>query len=108
MSGTVTVSANAADNVGVAQVQFYYGATLIGADTSSPYSVQWNTAGLTGTQQLTAKATDGAGNATTQRGRARECGCPLRRRRSRHCRRTSSRRVVRAATPVAVPACRAA
>jgi uncharacterized protein (TIGR03118 family) len=65
VSGTVTVSATAADNVGVAQVQFFAGATAIGTDTSAPYSVQWNTAGLTGAQQLTARATDGAGNATT-------------------------------------------
>jgi uncharacterized protein (TIGR03118 family) len=65
VSGTVTVSANATDNVGVAQVQFFAGVTQIGADTSAPYSVQWNTTGLAGAQQLTAKAFDGAGNTTT-------------------------------------------
>src|SRR5262249_23130472 len=65
VSGTVTVSADATDNVGVSQVQFFAGATLIGTDTTAPYSVQWNTAGLTGAQQLTAKAFDGAGNTTT-------------------------------------------
>jgi hypothetical protein len=65
VSGTVTVSATATDNVGVAQVQFFAGATLIGTDASAPYSVQWNTTGITGAQQLTAKAFDGAGNTTT-------------------------------------------
>jgi uncharacterized protein (TIGR03118 family) len=65
VTGTVTVSADATDNVGVAQVQFFSGATSIGTDTSAPYSVQWNTAGFTGTQQLTAVARDGAGNTTT-------------------------------------------
>lgn len=65
VAGTVTVSATAADNVGVSQVQFFAGATSIGTATSAPYSVQWNTVGLTGTQQLTAVARDGAGNSTT-------------------------------------------
>jgi uncharacterized protein (TIGR03118 family) len=65
VSGTVTVSATAADNVGVAQVQFFAGATSIGTDTTAPYSVQWNTTGLTGAQQLTAVARDGAGNEAT-------------------------------------------
>jgi uncharacterized protein (TIGR03118 family) len=65
VSGTVTVSADAADNVGVAQVEFFAGATSLGVDTTAPYSVEWNTAGLTGVQQLTAVARDGAGNVTT-------------------------------------------
>jgi uncharacterized protein (TIGR03118 family) len=65
VSGTVTVSANASDNTGVAQVEFFAGATSLGVDTTSPYSVQWNTTGLTGTQQLTAVARDGAGNTAT-------------------------------------------
>jgi uncharacterized protein (TIGR03118 family) len=65
VSGTVTVSATATDNVGVSQVQFFAGATLIASDSTAPYSVQWNTTGLTGAQQLTAQAFDGAGNTTT-------------------------------------------
>lgn len=65
VSGTVTVSADATDNVGVAQVQFFAGSTSIGTDTSAPYSLQWNTATFTGVQQLTAVARDGAGNTTT-------------------------------------------
>jgi uncharacterized protein (TIGR03118 family) len=65
VSGTVTVTATAADNVGVAQVQFLAGTTVIGTATTAPYSVQWNTTGLTGIQQLTAVAKDGANNTTT-------------------------------------------
>ncbi|MFO1503998.1 MAG: TIGR03118 family protein [Steroidobacteraceae bacterium] len=65
VSGTVTVVATAADNVGVSQVQFLAGTTVIGTATSAPYSVQWNTTGLSGAQQLTAVARDGAGNSTT-------------------------------------------
>jgi uncharacterized protein (TIGR03118 family) len=65
VTGMVTVSADAADNVGVADVRFFAGATLIGTDTATPYSVQWDTATFTGVQQLTAVARDGAGNSTT-------------------------------------------
>ncbi|HXC57826.1 MAG TPA: TIGR03118 family protein [Steroidobacteraceae bacterium] len=66
VTGTVTVTANATDNVGIAQVQFFAGATLIGTATTSPYQVQWNTSTLpNGIVQLTAVAKDGAGNQTT-------------------------------------------
>ena len=44
VSGTVTVSATASDNVGVVGVQFLLdGANLGAEDTSSPYSISWNT-----------------------------------------------------------------
>ena len=44
LSGIVTVSANASDNVGVAGVQFYLDGALLGTeDTTAPYSVSWNT-----------------------------------------------------------------
>ncbi|HEX8702679.1 MAG TPA: S8 family serine peptidase [Myxococcaceae bacterium] len=66
LSGTATVSASASDNVGVAKVDFFFGTTLIGSDTTAPYSVSWNT-GLVanGTYSLTAKASDAAGNVGT-------------------------------------------
>src|SRR4029079_9910975 len=57
VSGTaVTVSANASDNVGVVGVQFKLdGANLNAEDTSSPYSISWNTTLTTnGTHTLTA------------------------------------------------------
>lgn len=66
VSGTITISANASDNVGVTNVEFYYGTTLIGSDTTSPYSVSWNTTGVAnGSYNLTSKAYDSAGNNTT-------------------------------------------
>ncbi len=67
VSGTVTVSANASDNVGVAGVQFRLdGANLGAQDTSAPYAVSWNTAGAAnGSHTLTAVARDAAGNVTT-------------------------------------------
>src|SRR5882724_7078105 len=67
VSGTVTVSASASDNVGVAGVQFRLdGANLGGEDTAAPYSVSWNTAGASnGSHTLSAVARDAAGNATT-------------------------------------------
>ena len=67
VAGTVTVSASASDNVGVAGVQFLLdGANLGAADSTSPYSVSWNTTTATnGTHRLQARATDVAGNSTT-------------------------------------------
>jgi O-glycosyl hydrolase len=67
LSGTTTLSANAADNAGVAGVKFKVDGTDVDTeDLSSPYSVQWNTAGTTsGSHQLTALARDAAGNTAT-------------------------------------------
>ncbi|HEY8208327.1 MAG TPA: Ig-like domain-containing protein [Myxococcaceae bacterium] len=70
VSGNVTVSANASDNVGVTSVEFYVdGTTLIGTDTTAPYSVTWNsTTVANGSHTLTAKAYDAAGNSATSSG----------------------------------------
>ncbi len=67
VSGSISVSANASDNVGVAGVQFMLdGAALGGEDTSSPYSITWNTsAAANGSHTLTAVARDAAGNHAT-------------------------------------------
>jgi hypothetical protein len=66
LSGTATVSANATDNVGVSRVDFFYGGTLIASDTTSPYSVSWNTSSVAnGAYSLTSKAYDAAGNVGT-------------------------------------------
>jgi hypothetical protein len=67
LSGTATVSCNAADNVGVASVQLQIdGANVGSADTSSPYSFTLNTAGYAnGSHTLQAIARDAAGNQTT-------------------------------------------
>jgi fibronectin type 3 domain-containing protein len=68
VSGTsVTVSANASDNVGVGSVQFRLdGANLGTQDTSAPYSITWNTTTtISGNHTLSAIAKDAAGNSTT-------------------------------------------
>ena len=67
VSGTVTVSASASDNVGVAGVQFrLQGANLGPEDTTSPYSTSWNTTTVpNGSYTLTAIARDAAGNTKT-------------------------------------------
>jgi hypothetical protein len=67
LTGTVAVSANAADNVGVAGVQFQLDGQNLGAeDTGAPYSVNWDTTTIAnGTHALTAIARDAAGNKTT-------------------------------------------
>jgi Big-like domain-containing protein len=67
VSGTITISANASDNVGVAGVRFHLdGASLGAEDTSAPYAGSWNTAGVAnGSHTLTAIARDAAGNTRT-------------------------------------------
>ena len=67
VSGAVTVTANATDNVGVVGVQFRLDGVNLGAEvTTSPYAVTWNTATVTnGTHSLTAVARDAAGNSAT-------------------------------------------
>ncbi len=66
VSGTVAVSADAADNVGVTQVEFFARATSLGVDTTSPFSVNWNTTTTAnGNVNVTAVAHDAAGNTTT-------------------------------------------
>ena len=63
---STTIQASASDNVGVTQVVFYDGASIIGTDTTAPYSVSWNVGSVpNGTHTLTAKAHDAAGNVTT-------------------------------------------
>jgi hypothetical protein len=72
VSGAVTVSATATDNTSVARVEFYRdGSTLLATDTSSPYSISWDTTTLAaGSHSLTAKAYDAAGNVTTSASRS--------------------------------------
>jgi len=61
---TITVTATASDPDGsVAVVEFYAGATLIGSDSSSPYSVTWSGMAA-GTYSMTAVARDQAGGMT--------------------------------------------
>ncbi|GGS02322.1 Ig-like domain-containing protein [Deinococcus sedimenti] len=63
-AGTVTLSATATDNVGVTKVDFYQGTTLIGSDTTEPYSIASAniTSAQNGTLTYRAVASDAAGN----------------------------------------------
>jgi hypothetical protein len=65
VSGTVTVSAQATDNIAVARVEFWINGVLKATDTSAPYSMNWNTKGLSGTQTIVARAFDAAGNSAS-------------------------------------------
>jgi chitodextrinase len=64
VSGTVTVSANASDNVAVAGVQFTLDGTNLGSRvTTAPYNFAWNsTTATNGTHTLGAIAFDTSGN----------------------------------------------
>jgi hypothetical protein len=60
----IVINANASDDGTVSKVEFYQGATLIGTDTSSPFSITWPGVAA-GFYNLTAKATDNSGATTT-------------------------------------------
>ena len=66
ISGPVTITANASDNVGVVGVQFQLdGNNLSSEDVSSPYSYQWTPESAhAGAHTLSAVARDAAGNRT--------------------------------------------
>src|SRR5947208_661899 len=67
VSGTITVSATASDNVGVVGVQYKLdGANLSAEQTIAPYAISWDTTAATNAAHtLTAVARDAAGNAAT-------------------------------------------
>ncbi len=72
VSGTITITANATDNVGVTKVEFYVDGVLKGSDTTAPYSFAWDTTNggthpCNGphTHVLTTKAYDQVGNVGT-------------------------------------------
>ena len=67
VSGATTITANAADNVGVVGVQFQLDGGSLGAEkTSPPYSINWDTTQTAnGSHVLTAVARDAAGNKTS-------------------------------------------
>ncbi len=64
ISGPVTLTATAADNVGVAGVQFLIDGQPVGAEvTVAPYAYSWSPFSVTnGTHTVQARARDGSGN----------------------------------------------
>ncbi len=65
---SIPISATAADTDGtVTRVDFYAGATLVGSDTASPFSVTWSGVAA-GSYVLAAVATDNGGAQTTSAG----------------------------------------
>jgi len=66
VSGTVSVSVGATDNVGVTKVELYKDGTLFATLTNSPYTFSWDTArDQGGSHTLVAKAYDAANNLGT-------------------------------------------
>jgi hypothetical protein len=68
--GTISVGAEAYDDVGVVGVQFKVdGVNIEAEDTAPPYLISWNTnAVANGARTITAVARDGSGNQTTSAG----------------------------------------
>ena len=71
VSGSTTVTATASDDNGVTSVQFKLDGNDLGpADTTSPYSISWDTTTTTnGSHTLTAVATDTTNQTTTSTAR---------------------------------------
>jgi len=74
VSGNVSITADATDNVGVTGVDFYVctnatcdvaGRMPIGSATTSPYTITWDSTTTTGPHDLIATATDATGNTGT-------------------------------------------
>ncbi|SDD10423.1 Serine protease, subtilisin family [Massilia sp. PDC64] len=64
VSGLVSVSVNASDNVGVARVDLMVNGTVVASDTAAPYGFSWDSTGVAnGMASLVAVAYDAAGNA---------------------------------------------
>src|SRR5215475_11039293 len=65
LSGTITITANASDNVGVSGVTFLVDNAVIGGgeDTTSPYSVTWDSTTVPNSvHTIIARARDTSGN----------------------------------------------
>ena len=66
VNGSVTISADASDNVAVTQVEFLVNGNVVGSDTSNPYSISWDSTSLAnGPATITARASDGSNTTTS-------------------------------------------
>ena len=61
---SLAATATPGSGASISKVEFFNGASLLGQDTTSPYTFAWN-AVPAGTYTLTAKATDNKGSSTT-------------------------------------------
>lgn len=62
---SITLKAQASDNLGIVKVQFYIDGNLVSTDTLAPYAVTSKIRGKTQNHTLSATAFDAAGNSTT-------------------------------------------
>lgn len=66
VSGTVTITVNASDNVAVRSVSYTVDGVAIGSSTTAPYTIAWDVSTIAdGLHSLTARAYDAAGNNTS-------------------------------------------
>jgi subtilisin family serine protease len=66
LTRVVKLSAVAADDVAVTQVEFYVGALLLGTDTTPPYELNWDTNNVgNGSHTVSARAFDASCNSQT-------------------------------------------
>ncbi|MGH7909979.1 MAG: Ig-like domain-containing protein [Thermodesulfobacteriota bacterium] len=63
VSGSITISTTASDNIGVTKVEFYLDGVLMGSDNTNGYAISLDTNAVSnGSHTLTAKAYDAANN----------------------------------------------
>lgn len=66
VSGTIAVTFDASDNVGVARVELLVDGAVVGSDSAAPYSISLDTRSLSnGAHSLGGRAVDTSGNAAT-------------------------------------------
>jgi peptidoglycan/xylan/chitin deacetylase (PgdA/CDA1 family) len=66
VSGNVTISATASDNVAIDHLDFLVDGSVIGTEVNAPQSVSWNTRLVpNGSHTISVRAVDTAGNTTT-------------------------------------------
>jgi Big-like domain-containing protein len=71
VSGVVTITASASDNVGVTRIDYMQDGQVLGVLSPPAFTFSWNTAAVSnGAHTLTARAYDAAGNGTTSTGRS--------------------------------------
>jgi hypothetical protein len=69
VADTASLTASASDNVAVDHVDFLVDGQTVGTASSAPYAYSWNSRSVAdGSHTITARAVDGAGNATTSSG----------------------------------------